>query len=153
MLANPGQTSRILIVVLAAGCAGTAGAHGVRDPLAPLTVAPALLESAQAGRRASGAALDVDSLKERLRDTAAIGVFTKLALRNQMDDLLQMFRVHYAGGAKTDIALLRQPYEMLVLKVLSLVQDGDPPLARTLSLSREAIWAILADPVKFGAVS
>ena len=38
---------------------------------------------------------------------------------------------------------------MLVLKVLALVQDSDPPLARTISGSREAIWGILADPEKF----
>jgi hypothetical protein len=42
---------------------------------------------------------------------------------------------------------------MLVLKVLSLVQDGDPSLARTISGSREAIWAILADPEKFNSVT
>jgi len=40
---------------------------------------------------------------------------------------------------------------MLVLKVLSLVQDKDPSLARTISGSREAIWGILADPEKFHA--
>ena len=36
--------------------------------------------------------LDVAALKARLRDTHAIGVFTKLALKNQVDDLLQQFR-------------------------------------------------------------
>lgn len=152
MPANLGRTIRILVIVLAAGCGGTSGAQGVRGPLLPLAVSPDLLGPAQAGRDAGDAALDVDSLKERLRDTDAIGVFTKLALRNQMDDLLQMFRAHYAGGRTTDIALLRQPYNMLVLKVLSLVQDGDPSLARTIAGSREAIWTILADPVKFRTV-
>lgn len=157
MHANPKRFIRNLIIVLGAGCAGTSGAQGVHSPLEPgplkpLAVAPDLLVTAPAARRAGEAALEVDSLKERLRDTGAIGLFTKLALRNQMDDLLILFRAHYAGGRKTDIALLRPPYDMLVLKVLSLVQDGDPPLARTLLASREAIWTILADPVKFSAV-
>jgi len=97
--------------------------------------------------------LDVESLKARLRDTKAIGVFTKLALKNQVDDLLQQFRAHYLSGQKTSVAELRQPYDMLVLKVLALIQDSDPSLARTISGSREAIWGILADPVKFNSVN
>jgi hypothetical protein len=97
-----------------------------------------------ASARAGGQPLDVAGLTARLRDTDAIGVFTKLALKNQMDDLLEQFRAHYQNGQKTSVASLRQPYDMLVLKVLSLVQDGDPSLARTISGSREAI-GILAD--------
>ena len=97
--------------------------------------------------------LDVASLKARLRETNAIGVFTKLALKNQVDDLLQQFRARYLSGQKTSVAELRQPYDMLVLKVLALLQDSDPSLARTISGSREAIWGILADPVKFNSVN
>lgn len=97
--------------------------------------------------------LDVAALKTRLRETSAIGVFTKLALRNQMDDLLQRFRSHYTGGQKTGVAHLRQPYDLLVLKVLAVIQDGDPSLARTISGSREAIWVILADPEQFKLVT
>jgi hypothetical protein len=36
-----------------------------------------------------------------------------------------------------------------VLKILSLVQDGDPPLAKEIDRSRAAIWDILADQRKF----
>jgi len=97
--------------------------------------------------------LDVAGLTARLRDTKAIGVFTKLALKNQVDDLLKMFRVHYQSGQKTGVASLRPPYDMLVLKVLALVQDSDPSLARTISGSREAIWGILADRDKFNSIA
>ena len=97
--------------------------------------------------------LDVAALKARLRSTKAIGVFTKLALQNQMDDLLKQFRAHHDSGQKTSVASLRQPYDTLVLKVVSVVQDGDPSLARTISDSREAIWDILADPEKFNSVT
>jgi outer membrane biosynthesis protein TonB len=97
--------------------------------------------------------LDVAALKARLRSTKAIGVFTKLALQNQMDDLLKQFRAHHDSGQKTSVASLRQPYDMLVFKVVAVVQDGDPSLARTISESREAIWDILADPEKFNSVT
>jgi hypothetical protein len=42
---------------------------------------------------------------------------------------------------------------MLILKVLALIQDIDPPLSRTVLGSREAIWGILADPEKFVSVT
>ena len=97
--------------------------------------------------------LDVAALTARLRDTKAIGTFTKLALKNQVDDLLKQFRTHYQSGRKTGVDSLRQPYNMLILKVLSLLQDSDPALARTISASREAIWSILADPEKFNSLA
>lgn len=97
--------------------------------------------------------LDVGTLTARLRDTNAIGVLSKLALKNQVDDLLKQFRAYHQGGQKTSVASLRQPYNMLLLKVLSLVQDSDPSLARAISGSREAIWSMLADPEKFKLVA
>ena len=97
--------------------------------------------------------MDVAALTARLRDTKAIGTFTKLALKNQVDDLLKQFRAHYANGQKASVDSLRQPYNMLILKVLSLLQDSDPALARTISASREAIWSILADREKFNALT
>ena len=69
------------------------------------------------------------------------------------DDLLKQFRAHYASGRKAGVDSLRQPYNMLILKVLSLLQDSDPALARTISASREAIWSILADPEKFNSLT
>ncbi len=97
--------------------------------------------------------LDVAALKTRLRETSAIGVFTKLALSNQMDDLVQQFRAHHLGGHQTSVAKLRQLYDLLLLKVLALLQDGDPPLASTIARSQEAIWILLADPEQFKSVT
>ena len=47
----------------------------------------------------------------------AIGVMTKLTLKNQVDDLLDQFRMYYQGKLKTSLAELRRSYELLVLKV------------------------------------
>lgn len=96
--------------------------------------------------------LDLTSLETRLKETKAIGVFTKITLKNQVDDLLEQFRAYYQGRAKTSLAELRRPYDGLVLKTLSLLQDGDPELARAIVASREAIWGILADPNKFATI-
>jgi len=88
----------------------------------------------------------------RLRETRAIGVFTKLSLKNEVDDLLAAFRDYYRGTLKVPLAELRQRYDLLVSKVLSLLQDGDPPLATAIVGSKEAIWGLLADPVKFASL-
>ncbi len=96
--------------------------------------------------------LDLKSLETRLKETPAIGTFTKLSLKNQVDDLLDQFRAYYQGALKTTLAQLRRPYEMLLLKVLSLLQDADPPLAQAIVASREAIWGILSDPAKFATL-
>ena len=96
--------------------------------------------------------LDLADLEQRLRDTRAIGVFTKLSLKNQVDDLLSEFRTQYKGSNKHPTPELRQRYDLLILKVLSLLQDTDPALAAAISSSREAIWGILADPEKFAKI-
>ena len=87
-----------------------------------------------------------------MRDTRAIGVFTKLSLKNQVDDLLKAFRDLYRNSNKRPPAELRQRYDGLLLKVLTLLQDGDPPLAAAIASSREAIWNILADPEEFAKI-
>jgi len=92
-------------------------------------------------------------MKARLRATKGIGVFTKLALKNQVDDLLDRFRDHYNGKAKVPMADLRRSYDMLMMKVLSLLQDSDQTLASAIVSSREAIWALLADPKKFAELN
>jgi hypothetical protein len=95
------------------------------------------------------APLALDTLEQRLKDTPAIGVFTKLTLKNQVDDLLSRFRAHYEGRGGLTIPQLRQNYEQLLAKVHGLLKDGDPALAGAIVNSREAIWSVLADPVKF----
>jgi outer membrane biosynthesis protein TonB len=97
----------------------------------------------------SAAPLDLKSLETRLRQTTAIGVFTKLSLKNQVDDLLEKFRAYHKRQGAATLAELRRNYDMLLLKVLSLLQDSDPPLARDIVRSRAAIWGILEDPKKF----
>jgi hypothetical protein len=96
--------------------------------------------------------LDLTGLEQRLRDTKAIGVFTKLSLKNQVDDLLGDFRALYKKAKPPPGPEFRQRYDLLLLKVLTLLQDGDPPLATAISSSKEAIWGILCDPDKLSKI-
>lgn len=97
--------------------------------------------------------LDLTTLEKRLRDTKAIGTFTKLALKNEVDDLLDKFRAFYLGKLRTTLNDLRPAYELLMMKVLSLLQNDDPALATEIARSREAIWGILADKNKFATIT
>ena len=96
--------------------------------------------------------LDLTSLAKRLRETEAIGELSKIELKCQVDDLLGQFRAFHHGTLKTTLTELRRPYDLLVLRVLSLLQGHDPPLAAAIQASREAIWHVLADPAKFAAI-
>jgi hypothetical protein len=118
-------------------------------PAAPAVVPKAAPVPAPATPQPAAAPLDLKSLEVRLRQTKAIGVLTKLSLKNQVDDLLVKFRAYHKRQGTATLAELRRNYDLLLLKVLSLLQDGDPPLARDIVKSRAAIWSILADPRKF----
>lgn len=111
--------------------------------------APSPVEPTEESAKPATVALDLASLEQRLRDTRAIGVFTKLSLKNQVDDLLGEFREFHQSGDQTRLSKLRETFDLLILKVLSLLQDGDPALARDVSSSREALWSILIDPDTF----
>jgi hypothetical protein len=100
----------------------------------------------------TAAPLDVSGLKQELKDTKAIGIFSKLTLKNQMDDLLGAVRKFHQGQGKLTLTDLHRSYELLVMKVLSLVQDDDKKLASDIVSSRDAIWGVLADPKKFAAL-
>jgi hypothetical protein len=101
----------------------------------------------------SPAPLDLTSLEERLKQTDAIGLLTKLSLKNQVDDLVGEFREYHRGARPPTLAQLRPAFDLLLMKVLSLLQDRDPALAHDVSASREAIWAVLNDPHKLAEFS
>jgi len=136
-LPAPGEPSTTVAVAPSRVVAKTALVVPKPPAVSPVAAAPLV------------APLDLGSLETRLRQTKAIGVFTKLALKNQVDDLLAGFRAYHKQQAAATLAELRRTYDMLMLKALALLQDGDPRLARDIVKSRAAIWSILADRKKF----
>lgn len=98
---------------------------------------------------ASAPPIDLKSLEVKLKESKAIGVLTKLSLKNQVDDLVAQFKAFHDGRRPPTLPELRQPFELLLMKVLSLVQDQDPGLAKALHDSRDYIWSVLADRDKF----
>ncbi len=178
----PVAYAALLLVVLVSGCARAkpdtpaVKPTGVTtQPVTPAAAPPATRRPPPAGAPAPGArapappvagkaaasaektpastqALDLDELIARLKETKAIGIFTKITLRNQVDDLLDQFSEHYQGKVKRTMTDLRRSYDLLMMKVLSLLQDGDQMLATAIVSSRESIWRLLADPKTFATL-
>jgi hypothetical protein len=92
--------------------------------------------------------LDLRTLEQRLKDTNAIGLLTKLSLKNQVDDLVGRFKAFHDGQRPPTINELRPAYELLLMKVLALLQDHDTKLANDINASRDAIWGVLTDRQK-----
>lgn len=117
----------------------------------PVTVVPqkAAAPPVAAPEVAQSPPLVLTVLEQRLRETEAIGIFTKITLKNQVDDLVNRFKDHYSGNRTTTLPQLRQSYDQLLAKVHELLRNGDPALAGAVMNSRESIWSVLADPVRF----
>jgi hypothetical protein len=118
------------------------------------SAAPSKQAAAPAPPKQAAAAptLDVAALEARLKQTKAIGLMTKLSLKNKVDDLLDQFRQHHAGRPMPTVSELRRSYDLLMMKVLSLLQDRDQQLASDILSSRERIWGLLADAKSFAAL-
>jgi hypothetical protein len=150
--AAPGQTGSAAAKPRSSSQAPTPPARPTSPAPAAATAAAAAASAPSPAPVATAPPLDLDGLEQRLRNTRAIGVFTKLSLKNQVDDLLGQFKAFHQGQSRTTLGQLRQKYELLVMKVVSLLQDGDPTLANAILASREAIWGVLTDPQKFAAI-
>jgi hypothetical protein len=140
-----------ILTFAALGSAAKAAVQPQRSPLTAQTLPPATPETTPGVTElaAKSPPLDLPTLEQRLRDTRAIGVFTKLSIKNQVDDLLDEFRAFHQGGIKVQLTQLREKYELLIFKVITLLQDDDPSLAAAILSSREAIWKVLTDPAAF----
>lgn len=169
------QATRHLIGILllqAAGCLGAAtgaetaetvaterrppeavdaGMPASRDTSKETPSAPVRMQQRQkaAGTPAAQTPLALAALEQRLKDTDAIGLFTKIALKNQIDDLLDRIKSHHQGNGNTTLAQLRQSYDQLLARIYELLKEGDPALAGTIMTSREAIWSVITDPLRF----
>ncbi len=130
-----------------------AGVGGALAFAASSYAAPAPGEPEASGQHAAPVPaheLNLSGLEQRVRDTKAISVLQKLALQQQVDELLARFRYAHSSG-RADLVALRRPYDRLLGSIESLL-SRDPRLASEVSASREAIWEVLSDRSKFASL-
>lgn len=97
-------------------------------------------------------AISLEDLGKQIKQTPALGTFTKLSLKNDLDDLVDGLRGYHARK-EGNLDDLHRRYEALVLKLMTLLEDDEPELAFALGRSRERIWKRLVDPVEFAKLS
>ncbi len=88
---------------------------------------------------------NIDVLVERMKQTDAIGVISKLSLKNKVDDLLEQANKIKTAEPDTDFSQakleLRENFEGLILKTVALLNKGeDFALAEDIYLAREELW-------------
>ena len=84
--------------------------------------------------------INLDELVDRLKNTEAIGLFTKLAIRSDVLDFkTSIDDYRKKGELEHNIAHLRDHFDGLVLKILALL-ERDPALSKDIHQARESIW-------------
>jgi hypothetical protein len=117
------------------------------------TLALGLVLGLPAGARSDGGALDVATLRVRLKETHAIGPLAKLRLKSEIEGLVSDLAAFHAGRATETLDGLHARYRDLVLRVVALLQQEDAPLAHDLTESTDHLWATLTDPGQFASLA
>ena len=95
------------------------------------------------------AQMDLSALERRLVKTRAVGIFTKLTLKQHADSFTEAMQDFHEGNRSASLAELRQRYNILIQEVVVVVQKKDPELARDISAAREVVWLQLVDKSNF----
>ena len=93
--------------------------------------------------------VDLDDLIKRISDSKAIGLLTKISLKREIDGFKADLKAVHDGASKSTLTQLHERYDLLVHKLMTLLQPKDPGLASEISEARNFLWAKLADPNEF----
>ncbi len=106
---------------------------------------PAAAEAKKEPLQSKKVEVDIKTLETRLKNTDAIGFFTKLAIRSNIIDLVNRIKQYRKQSMlKAKMKEIRTSFDGLLLKIIALLED-DPKLSRDLYVSRESIWESLLE--------
>ncbi|MDH3692248.1 MAG: hypothetical protein OEU36_22670 [Gammaproteobacteria bacterium] len=86
------------------------------------------------------AGLNIDQLIERIKQTKAIGFLTKLALKGDVEQIIRQVTEYSGQRADQELLQVRQQFEGLVLKAITLLGEKDPGLAQDIYKARHFVW-------------
>ena len=95
---------------------------------------------------------DLNALVSRISQSMALGLFTKLSLKHDIDGLLENVRKYHDGSGDGSLEKLRERYDVLVHKLMILLQEKDGELVKSIDDGRDKLWAILSDHEKFASI-
>ena len=103
------------------------------------------IKQTQVNAEENQVAVDLDTLKLRLKSSKAIGLFTKLEIRNDIVGLVDdIHRYRKQDLLEVKLAEVRSSFDSLLLKMVDLLKS-DPMLSRDLYTGREHIWESLLE--------
>jgi len=91
----------------------------------------------------SGEVADLDTLQGQLKSTKAVGNMTKLKLRGEINTVLARINAFYAGKSKFSLDQISEQFDLLYMKIVSIVADKDADLHRQLCNSWDSVWESL----------
>jgi hypothetical protein len=97
--------------------------------------------------------IELEKLEDRVRDTRAVGPLTKLKLKQEINRLLKKAKAYHNGNSSLTLDQLKEQYDLLYMKVVSLIQDKDIELHHQLCNSWDPIWEYLKDPAVLNQLS
>ena len=95
---------------------------------------------------------DLDTLVDRVSHSKNLGFLTKISLKQDVDQLLESIRKYHAGIGESTLERARERYDVMVHKLIVLLQDKDKELTKSIDDSREKLWAILSDKKRFAGI-
>lgn len=95
---------------------------------------------------------DFDALVDRVSNSKHLGFLTKLSLKQDVDQLRESIRKYYDGTGESSLEKARERYDVMVHKLILLLQDKDRELAKSIDNGRENVWAILSDEKQFSSI-
>lgn len=95
---------------------------------------------------------DLDALVDQIAHSKALGFLTKLSLKRDIDGFLKDVRNYHDGKGGNSLDQLHERYDVLVHKLVVLLQDGDQALVKSIDDGRDKLWAMLADEKKFATL-
>ena len=109
-------------------------------------------QQSSADNNADDKDFDLDTLVDRVSHSKNLGFLTKISLKQDVDKLLESIRKYHAGIGESSLERARERYDVMVHKLIVLLQDKDKELAKAIGDSREKLWAILSDEKKFAGI-
>jgi len=97
--------------------------------------------------------IDFETLEKEITKTKAIGLMTKIKLKGDINKLLSELKTFHAGNSPLTQEQHREQYDLLYMKVVTLVQEKDPDLHHQLCNAWEPIWVSLQDENNLKKVS
>lgn len=88
--------------------------------------------------------IDLKQLVRRIRDTEALGFFSKLTLYGELQTLgAEVIEIKAAGRPPARVAQMREKLDELLNRVAERVRPSDPQLASDMECNRERAWQLL----------